>query len=182
MRPDVIGLDEVDEILAEMGISGTEVVGADAPNAGTALRQKLGAVLRSGVPRRQLVPNSIDGRPRSFPLGFTQSAGLADAGTDTLTAAPDRECMVRALHLQANSAAGALLYGLGLTSLKVQGRNSFVGGGRCPDFALRTWALNSRDSLQLGMANSNGQVLAGIVNDCGAAVDATAGALTDTTD
>jgi hypothetical protein len=176
-----VGSDELEEIMAEFGIEGDDdEVGADPAEKLRAGLQR--AAGRGALPRRRIVTNAQSGRPRQLPLMFTRSIALADAGTDTLTATADRASLVRALHLQANSGAGVLLYGASCTSLQVSGRNARVGSGFCADFALRTWALQPMHGLSLGIVSEQGTVTVGVINDCGAAADVSAGALAETTD
>lgn len=167
---DVIGADEMEEIMTELGIQGDEVVGA-----------KKARQLAQRVAQRFIVPNSAQGRGRQFPFGFTP-ATVADTAAGTLTGTPDRRSVLRALHVQANSVLGVLLYGLSVTTITVQGRNARVGSGSIPDFALRTWALTPMHALNIGVCESNATVSVGVLNECGATVDCYGSCLAETTD
>lgn len=172
---DVIGADELEELMAEMGISGgTDVVGA--------IRAR-GESARAALNTRRIVPNSAEGRGRQFPMGFTVLTALAAAASTTLTATPDRRCLLRALVIDSFvKATGVRSAGVSLTTITVQGRNARVGSGNTPALALQTWALEPMKSLALGVCDANATVTIGLQNNTAIALDVEAGCLAETVD
>jgi len=167
---DVIGMDELEELMGEMGISGAEDI--------------VGAVqARKQLTLRKIVPNSNEGRGRQFPMGFTVLTALAAAASTTLTATPDRRCLLRALVVSSFVKATAVrAEGVSLTTVTVQGRNARVGAGNVPSLALAQWALNPMHALSLGVCDANATVTIGLQNNTSIALDVEAACLAETVD
>ena len=163
--------DEIDDVLADMGVSGTSEVGRRAKRSLRGLFRRFGSL--------------GGGKARNFPLFFDRSVALADAGSDDLTGTADREGMAQAFFVGANDASGTGVQGCSLTNLKVNGRNASVGSGFAPVFEMfGQFAQTASKDAQwfLGLMKNGGTIVATLQNDSGAAADIYAGARMLTTD
>lgn len=163
--------DEIDDVLADMGISGESEIGRKSRKKLRALYRKFGGLGGS--------------RARNFPFLFSRSVALADAGSADLTGTADREGMAQALFLAANDAAAASVAGANLTNLRVNGRNAVVGTGFAPVFEMfGQFAQSASKDAQwfLGLLKNGGTIVATVQNDSGAAADVYGGARMLTTD
>ena len=188
---DVIGADELDEVLSTLGISGDDdddgIQGVDADTTvgeliGRARRSK---GKRSKVPHRQIVGMSAEGRPRQFPFLLSRSVALADAGSATLTGTADRRSLLTSLFLEANDAAGVAVLGLSLIGCRVNGRNAIVGNGFIPaGIAFGAFAQNAPPYgvWNFGVIDSGNVAEVQIQNDSGAAADVYGGFRAECTD
>lgn len=162
---DMIGADELEEMLAEYGIEGDELVGA--------VRRR-GRRRSRRLSDRTVIPTSNRGRPRNFPFGLTEGQAIADNATATLTGTADRPCLVTSFFAELNDAAGAIVAGGLLTTITVNGRNARIGTGSLPvrsalgDFAQVSSANGQWD---LGVMANGGALSIGLLNRSGAAAD-----------
>lgn len=187
----VIGAEDVEEILSDLGISGSddaeavgEVIGAVARRLARKGGGRAGSGLlnlRSALPTRTVVPNSSSGRPRGFPFLMSRLDGVADAATGTMTGTADRRAMLRFLIIEANSAAGARLLGVTVTAITVNGRNAVVGSGHCPAFSA-FGEFTPPTEWDFGVVDQGGTATVGVTNNAGAAVDVSCVFTGETTD
>jgi hypothetical protein len=107
--------------------------------------------------------------------------GLADAAAGTITGTADRRSMLRFLFVEANSAAGALLRGVTVTSCVVSGRNAVVGSGGIPAHTA-FGEYQPPPQWNFGVIESGNTAVIGLTNNAGAAVDVYAGFLAESVD
>jgi hypothetical protein len=174
MSESYIGEDELESVMAGMGISGLSEIGAD--EIGAAVKAVAGKLAK-----RKIVPMSSEGRPRGFPFLMANLQGLADAGSSTISGTADRRSLLRYLFVEANSAAGALLRGVTVTSCTVSGRNSVVGTGGIPAHTA-FGEYQPPPSWNFGVIESGNTAVIGILNNAGAAVDVYSGFLAESVD
>lgn len=169
-----IGDAELEGMMREMGISGDDEVGAGL----------IGAVARKvqqKLQQRMVVPNSVEGRPRGFPLLMANIQGLADAAASTITGTADRRALLRYLYVEACSVAGALLRGVTVTSITINGRNAVIGSGGIPAHTA-FGEFQPPTAWSFGVIEQGGAAIIGFLNNAGAAVDIYSGFLAESVD
>ena len=182
-----IGADELEDMMSALGIHGADDhdVGDIGDIVGAFKRLQAKGKMGGGLPKRNIVANSVDGRARQFPLLMSRSVALADGAAAVLTGTANRRALLTSLFIMANSAAGAPLLGVLLTAMLINGRNAVIGTGFAPvglmfgDFAQST---ADSGSWRLGVIDQGGTADLSIQNEAGAAIDLYAGFRAETTD
>lgn len=163
MDDEVIGADELEEAMSELGISGVdEIIGA--------------AKRKARLKRRKIAGPSDSGRERSFAVLLDRSVALGAGVADTLDGRANRRALLKALVLSPN------VTGLNLTGVQINGRNAVIGAGFCPAQALAIWAQYPELGLNFGVIDQGGDALVNVVNNTIAAMDVAGSFLGETTD
>lgn len=180
---DLVGMDEVEELLEELDIAGVDVSDIGAEDLVGAVRRA-----RRRSPRlasRKVIGLANEGRPRQFPIMMTRQVGLADAAAANITGTADRRGLCQGLFIEGNSAAGVRVYGIYVTAINVNGRNCVIGSGFVPaTVAFGEFAQSAGGAAQweFGVVDQGGQAIVTLQNDSGAAADCSGTFRCQTTD
>lgn len=188
---DLVGMDEVEELLEELDIAGVDISGIDDEDLIGAVRR---ARRRGGIARRRaggklamrkVVGLSQEGRPRQFPIMMTRQIGLADATAANISGTADRRGLCQGLFIEGNSAAGVRVYGIYVTAINVNGRNCVIGSGFVPAtvaFGEFAQSAGGAGQWEFGVVDQGGQAIVTVQNDSGAAADCSGTFRCETTD